>query len=114
MPWEMSRLELGVTKAIAERGVPDPSVATVSRGGIVHTAAFCVRSGLTNELITDRTVFEAASLSKPVFSHAMLPLVDAGVRGLDRRFSGWVISRTSVDRLARPGEVGPISVSRQS
>ena len=34
--------------------------------------------------VSDETVFEAASLGKPVFAYAMLRLVDAGVMDLDR------------------------------
>ena len=34
--------------------------------------------------VSDETMFEAASLGKPVFAYAMLRLVDAGVIDLDR------------------------------
>ena len=40
--------------------------------------------------VSDETVFEAASLGKPVFAYAMLRLVDAGVMDLDRPLYDYV------------------------
>ena len=64
--------------------VPGLSIATVRNGKIEETATFGVRNAETKEPVEMQTVFEAASLSKPVFSYAVLQLADAGKLELDR------------------------------
>jgi CubicO group peptidase (beta-lactamase class C family) len=68
---------------MAARTVPGLSLALIEAGRVAQTAAYGVRNGTTGELVTDHTVFEAASLSKPVFAYAVLRLVDGGAIGLD-------------------------------
>jgi len=57
-----------------EGEVPGLSIVVIHRGRIAWQHAYGV---------TDRTVFEAASLGKPVFAYAVMKLVDAGVLSLD-------------------------------
>jgi CubicO group peptidase (beta-lactamase class C family) len=45
--------------------------------------AYGLANAETGEPLTDRTVFEAASLTKPVFAYAVLKLADAGRLSLD-------------------------------
>lgn len=63
---------------IEQANIPGVSVATVSSNGeIVKQAA-----GITNrddpQKVTEATVFEAASLSKPVFAYIVLKMVERG------------------------------------
>jgi CubicO group peptidase (beta-lactamase class C family) len=60
------------------------SMAIVDDSAIVWSRGFGVRSAETGEAVDANTVFEAASLSKPVFAFAVLQLVDEGVLELDR------------------------------
>src|SRR5215210_2978131 len=57
--------------------VPGLAVATVDDGGMFQKASgrACVQP---RRSASDATVFEAASLGKPMFAHAVLRLVDAG------------------------------------
>jgi len=71
--------------ALLERAdVPGLQVAFIEAGRIAGTGAFGVADAETGRPVTDRTVFEAASLSKPVFAYAVLRLVDRGDWELDR------------------------------
>jgi CubicO group peptidase (beta-lactamase class C family) len=70
--------------------VPGLSFALIHDGKIVETKAAGVRDTSTGTPIDSRTIFEAASLSKPVFAYAVLQLVDAGVLSLDAPLSMYV------------------------
>jgi CubicO group peptidase (beta-lactamase class C family) len=61
-------------------GVPGLSIALIEDGKITWVESFG----------TDRTVFQAASLSKPVFAYAVLKLVDAGKLDLDTPLSKYL------------------------
>jgi CubicO group peptidase (beta-lactamase class C family) len=67
--------------------VPGLSYALIRDGQIVETKAAGVGDISTRAPIDADTVFEAASLSKPVFAYAVLQLVDAGVLSLDTPLS---------------------------
>jgi CubicO group peptidase (beta-lactamase class C family) len=70
--------------------VPGLSFAIIRDGKIVETKALGVRDASTAIPVDDNTIFEAASLSKPVFAYAVLQLVDAGVLSLDTPLSKYV------------------------
>jgi CubicO group peptidase (beta-lactamase class C family) len=59
------------------------SIAITADTGLVWARGFGVRNQETREPVEANTVFEAASLSKPVFAYAVLQLVDQGVLDLD-------------------------------
>jgi CubicO group peptidase (beta-lactamase class C family) len=70
--------------------VPGLSFAVLRDGRIVETKALGVRDTSTGTPVHDNTIFEAASLSKPVFAYAVLQLVDAGLLSLDTPLSTYV------------------------
>jgi CubicO group peptidase (beta-lactamase class C family) len=70
--------------------VPGLSFALIRDGKIVETKALGVRDTSTGSPVDENTIFEAASLSKPVFAYAVLQLVDAGVLSLDTPLSKYV------------------------
>lgn len=63
--------------------VPGLSLATVDDAGVVVRATGHA-SLEPSRNATDSTVFEAASLGKPLFAYAVLKLIDAGTLELDR------------------------------
>jgi CubicO group peptidase (beta-lactamase class C family) len=64
--------------------VPGMSIAIVEDGSVSWTRGFGVRSTITRPAVDSSTVFEAGSLSKPVFAYLVLKLVDQGKLELDR------------------------------
>ena len=52
------------------------SVALIQRGKTIWVHGFGVKETGTSQPVTGETVFEAASLSKPVFAYGVLKLVD--------------------------------------
>ena len=69
---------------MAASDIPGMSIAVVRDGRVAWTGAFGVRSLATNARVDDNTVFDAASLTKPVFAYAVLRLADRGELDLDR------------------------------
>jgi CubicO group peptidase (beta-lactamase class C family) len=75
---------------LKDRQVPGLSFAVIHDGKIVETKALGVRDTSTAAPVDGNTIFEAASLSKPVFAYAVLQLVDAGQLSLDTPLSTYV------------------------
>ena len=71
-------------------GIPGLSIAVVEGGETVWTGAFGVRNAVDRRPVDPETVFEAASLSKPVFAYGLLRLVDRDGFDLDRPLSEYV------------------------
>ena len=63
--------------------IPGLSIAVIRHGRIQWVRAFGVKNTKTSEPVTDDTLFQAASLSKPVFAYGVLKLVDEGRLALD-------------------------------
>ena len=63
--------------------IPGISVAVIKDSQVVYHRGFGVKNAATREPVRDDTVFEAASMTKPVFAYTVLRLVDRGVLDLD-------------------------------
>jgi CubicO group peptidase (beta-lactamase class C family) len=68
---------------LKNRRVPGLSLALIRKGEIAQTATAGTRNMATGAQIDAKTIFDAASLSKPMFACAVLQLVDARVLSLD-------------------------------
>ncbi|HEX8139848.1 MAG TPA: serine hydrolase [Pyrinomonadaceae bacterium] len=79
----LAQLERVIPQLMKDGEVPGLSIALVRDGKLVWQRGFGVKSALTNEAVTNDTVFEAASLSKPLFAYAVLRMVDRGLIDLD-------------------------------
>ena len=64
--------------------IPGLSIAVIQEGEIFWDQAFGVKSMETGDSVTAETIFEAASLSKPVFAYAVLRMVERGELELDK------------------------------
>ena len=65
-------------------GIPGMAMAVLDDGEIAWAKGFGVRDVDDGDPVDENTVFEAASLSKPVMAYIALTLVDAGLLDLDR------------------------------
>jgi CubicO group peptidase (beta-lactamase class C family) len=75
--------EEGIPELMEEATVPGLTITLIQKGSIVWSQAFGVRDWATQEPVTRDTLFEAASLSKPLFAYASLKLCEKGVLDLD-------------------------------
>jgi CubicO group peptidase (beta-lactamase class C family) len=78
-----------IQSVIETSPIPGVSLATI-RKGVVEVKSFGVREIDGTESIDDQTVFDAASLTKPMAAYAVLQLVDAGALNLDDPLSRFV------------------------
>lgn len=78
-----ARLAARVSQSMAEAVVPGVQIAVIRNGSPVWHGAFGVANASTGAPVTEASVFEAASLTKPLFAYAVLQLVDEGRLDLD-------------------------------
>jgi len=64
--------------------IPGLALAIIDSGKVIWRGGFGSPDSKSGRVSADRTVFEAASLSKPVIAYATLKLADAGQLDLDR------------------------------
>ena len=89
-----------VQQLIVDAHVPGLSMAVVRDGQAAELTAVGVRNSLNRAAVDQLTIFDAASLSKPVFAYAVLRLVDAGKFALDTPLSLHAPDYVADDRRA--------------
>lgn len=77
---ELSKL---IPQLLTQFNVPGLSIFLIRETKLLWSKGFGIKSVETKEEVTPTTVFEAASLSEPVFAYAVLKLCESGVLGLD-------------------------------
>ena len=77
------QLERDVPELMKKSNTPGVSIALIRDGKTIWVHGFGVKETGTSQPVTGETVFEAASLSKPVFAYGVLKLADQGKLGLD-------------------------------
>jgi len=77
------QLERDIPELMKKAGVPGLAIAVIRGGKTTWLRGFGMKEVKTAQPVTGETVFEAASLSKPVFTYAVLKLVEQGKLGLD-------------------------------
>ena len=82
-PSTIPQLERAVPELMKKSNVSGVSIALIRHGKTVWVHGFGVKEAGTSQPVTSETVFEAASLGKPVFAYGVLKLVDQGRLGLD-------------------------------
>jgi CubicO group peptidase (beta-lactamase class C family) len=88
--------------------VPGLAFAVVRDGKIAELGAIGARDTSTGIPVDENTIFEAASLSKPVFAYAVLQLVDKGILSLDTPLSKYAPDFVTGDSRASSITVGHV------
>ncbi len=76
-------LEKVVPELMEKAEIPGISIAVIKGGKIIWHKGFGIKNLETGDSVSDNTVFEAASLSKPVFAYAVMQIMNEGVLDLD-------------------------------
>jgi CubicO group peptidase (beta-lactamase class C family) len=83
-------LEQLVARVMTKLNVPGLSVALIRDAEIVWAKGFGVKQKETADAVDDSTVFEAASLTKPVLAYAALALGEQGKLELDQPLADYL------------------------
>ena len=94
-----SSLDSLLRSLVAEHGITGAGLAFV-RDGTIALATAGVKDARTAEPVGPHTIFDAASLTKPLVAYAALQLVDAGVLQLDEPLSRWTAPIVPADPQA--------------
>jgi len=86
----ITRLQSRIPALMNEGDVPGLSVALIKDSKIIWTRGFGYKNAETKEPVDDKTMFGAASLSKPVFAYAVLKMVEKGQLDLDAPLSKYL------------------------
>jgi CubicO group peptidase (beta-lactamase class C family) len=86
----IAQLQEDVPSLMRQADVPGLSIAILRNCRLFWLHNFGVKNATTREPVADNTIFEAASLSKPVFTYAVLKLVDQGKLSLDVPLSNYL------------------------
>jgi CubicO group peptidase (beta-lactamase class C family) len=101
----VTQLEQRIPQLMKDGDVPGLSIALLRNGEMVWHHGFGVKNTKTNEPVADDTVFEAASLSKPVFAYAVLKLLDAGKFDLDKPLNQYLPGNYEVGEDPRLAQI---------
>jgi len=91
-------LKKRIPEMMDSAGVPGISIGVVRKGKLIWSKNFGVTNKATHKRTTPNTVFEAASLSKPMFGYICMKLVEQGILDLDKPLTEY-ISKDSIERL---------------
>lgn len=69
---------------LKSEGIPGISIAIINNNKTVYHEAFGVANANTNEPVNRQSIFEAASLSKPIFAYFVMKMVEQGKIDLDK------------------------------
>ncbi|HUN62480.1 MAG TPA: serine hydrolase [Candidatus Sulfotelmatobacter sp.] len=86
----IAALQQQVPPLLKEAAIPGLSMALIRDGKTYWLGTFGVKDAKTGAPVADQTIFEAASLSKPVFAYGVLKLVDQRKLDLDTPLSQYL------------------------
>jgi len=90
-------LEKTIPELMKAANIPGLSIAVIRDGKLFWTHGFGVKNSQTGEPVTEDTIFEAASLTKPFFAYAAMKMVESGELDLDRPLIDY-IPREKIER----------------
>jgi len=86
----IARLDRSIPDLMAKARIPGLSIALIWDGAIVWEKGYGVKNLKTGELVDEHTIFEAASLTKPLFAYLAMMLVENGELDLDKPLHEYV------------------------
>jgi CubicO group peptidase (beta-lactamase class C family) len=98
----IATLDSTIPDLMAKARIPGLSIALIWDGEVAWEKGYGVKNKKTGEPVDTRTVFEAASLTKPFFASLAMSLVDSGVIDLDRPLVDYIPQDSIESRIGHP------------
>lgn len=96
------QLQRTLIERMQEENVPGVSIAVLQDGKITWAKGFGIANSKTNQIIDEKTLFQAGSISKPIAALAALKLFEQGKISLDENankyLSGWQIEGSALEK----------------
>ena len=94
-PWKtlIADLEKQIPRLMEEAKTPGLSIAIIKDAKLFWRRGFGVKDNASKEPVDNDTVFEAASMSKPVFAYAVMKLCERGIMNLDTPLTKYTSER---------------------
>jgi CubicO group peptidase (beta-lactamase class C family) len=73
-----------IKKQMAFYEIPGASLAIIKHGLVIYSQIYGVSNAQTGMPVTEKTLFEAGSITKPVFAFVVMRLVERGILKLDQ------------------------------
>jgi CubicO group peptidase (beta-lactamase class C family) len=86
----IAALRTEIPQIMRQVDVPGLSIAIIQNSEMVWTQGFGITDYESQNQVTENTIFEAGSLSKPVFAYAVLKLADAGLIEMDKSLASYL------------------------
>jgi CubicO group peptidase (beta-lactamase class C family) len=86
----VGNLENNIPGLLESCKVPGIVIGLIREAEVFKNLAFGVKNSTLKNAVTTRTIFEGASLSKPLFAYAALKLIDQGLIDLDTPLSNYL------------------------
>lgn len=77
------QFESFLKKEMDSIGMPGLTIAIINNGKMVYHKALGIANVNTKTMVDEESIFEAASMSKPVFAYLVMKMVDKGLLTLD-------------------------------
>jgi len=86
----IAALQTKIPEMMRQVDVAGLSIAIIQNSKIVWAQGFGITDYESRNQVTENTIFEAGSLSKPVFAYAVLKLIDQGLLDIDSSLSSYL------------------------
>jgi len=102
---KISALEKLAPELIEELNVPGVSISLITDKNLSYSKSFGIVDANTNVQVDKKTMFEACSMSKPVFAYLVLKLVEQGKLDLDKPLYDYLSEKFICDDDNYPNQI---------
>jgi CubicO group peptidase (beta-lactamase class C family) len=100
--WNRQEFTQLIDEKLKELNVKSISIAVINQGEIVYDSTWGIANNYTRQPVNRKSVYEAASLSKPVFAFYTMMLAERGILNLDDSINDYLIFEELKDDLRTP------------